>query len=83
VNASRNFNGSATFGPKNGKVPRADPADFLTKHADDKEAPVPKFTRKNTNLKPKVPPASEKPVMGLFSNKNFIKSNAISAILQA
>lgn len=73
---------AATFGPKNGKVSKTKPGKFLKKNTQENMPEPKKFTRKTANPKPKVPSTSEKPVMGLFSNKNFIKANAISAILQ-
>ena len=41
-----------------------------------------KFVRDTScGRKPKIPPPTEKPIMGLKSNKNFIISNAVENIL--
>lgn len=40
-------------------------------------------TRINQQVKEQVPKSSDKPIMGLKSNKNFIVSNAVENILSA
>ena len=62
-----------------------------TRVADPPPAPLQSFARRDSELhrrrreksmtKPAVPKATERPVMGLVSQKNFVKANAIENIL--
>ena len=73
--------GHATFGKPNGaSANRTDT--FVRAHG--KEPVLPEPTKPSTTklkTKPPVPLATEKPVMGLCSDKNFVTANAVEAIL--
>jgi hypothetical protein len=65
---------------------KADPCNFLKSSAPLRRSgelkPIKKFSRKaGDKKKPSVPKATERPVMGLHTEKNFITANAVSAIL--
>lgn len=80
---------AATMGPL--KLDRPDPKNFMKKHT--KTAPLSKsefisnsqtkgdtkFQREGDARKPAVPTRNEKPVMGLTTQKNFLKDNAAEA----
>merc|ERR1711988_1087393 len=73
---------SATMGPL--KVQAPDPHKYLKAYTrEDNKLPEPrKFDYKDAGeRKPSVPSASEKPVMGLVTSKNFITCNAVENIL--
>lgn len=58
------------------------PAQFTRKHAREPRLPTPKkFTYSEPRRRDAVPKKTERPVMGLKSEKNFITSNAIENIL--
>jgi hypothetical protein len=73
--------------PNMGMLPtaaKADPCNFLKKpmKRSGELKPLKKFNRpKDVSKKPSVPRASDKPVMGLHTEKNFITANAVEAIL--
>ncbi|WIA21702.1 hypothetical protein OEZ85_000868 [Tetradesmus obliquus] len=60
------------------------PEAFLRKHAKEPVLPQPTSpSRPKEKLKAPVPARTEKPIMGLTSNKNFITTNAVEVILAA
>jgi hypothetical protein len=70
---------SATFGKKSYK---SNPAGFLRKDATTKKLPeAKKFTRQTAKLKPQVVKASDRPVFKRNEKTNFIKENAMAAIM--
>jgi len=76
-----NKNPSKTMGPA--KVPLNEPKKFMKKH--EKEPKLPDKTCFNYPDKDRrrapVPEHTERPVMGLKSNKNFITTNAVENIM--
>ncbi|KXJ28319.1 enkurin [Exaiptasia diaphana] len=72
---------SKTMGPP--KVPLQPPNEFLKKRS--KEPQLPEKTdfkyADDDKKKPSVPKHNEKPLMGIRSNKNFIKTNAVENIM--
>lgn len=74
----------ATFGHPDGTNAES-PSQFLKSHAKTPALPALEDATRGYTLRPKarpaVPRADERPVMGLTSNKNFITSNAVSAVL--
>lgn len=71
--------GHANFG--RAKEPLAGPSQFMKKYAGHTTLAKPaKFTYHDTQKQP-VPKKSEKPVMGLVTTKNFVKTNALTNIL--
>ncbi|KAK9829958.1 hypothetical protein WJX72_008869 [[Myrmecia] bisecta] len=72
---------AATFGVPNG-CNATSPDRFLQSHAKEPILPEPsKPTMTKMRIKDSVPKRSERPVMGLMSNKNFITCNAVETIL--
>lgn len=73
--------GHANFG--RAKEPLAAPSQFMKKHAGHPTLAKPsKFTyREDTTRKQSVPKSTEKPVMGLVTTQNFVKTNALTNIL--
>ena len=73
---------SATFGRLKGAL-RPDPELFQKKNTGTIKLPdVKKFARME-DRKPAVTSRTERPIMGLKTDKNFIVANAVEAILQA
>ncbi|ESN97142.1 hypothetical protein HELRODRAFT_85777 [Helobdella robusta] len=73
-----------TMGPA--KVPQRPPDQFLKSHENDVHLPKSQQRFKYADAekrKPPVPKVTEKPVMGVQSNKNFIVENAIQNITAA
>ncbi|KAK7118107.1 hypothetical protein R3I94_021823 [Phoxinus phoxinus] len=71
-----------TMGPAKVDVPLA--TNYLQKHSKEPKLPEKKpFKYEDDELhgKPPVPARTEKPLMGLYSNKNFIKTNAVENIM--
>eukprot|EP00163_Fabomonas_tropica_P005351 TRINITY_DN14863_c0_g1_i1.p1 TRINITY_DN14863_c0_g1~~TRINITY_DN14863_c0_g1_i1.p1 ORF type:complete len:248 (+),score=85.85 TRINITY_DN14863_c0_g1_i1:421-1164(+) len=70
-----------TMGPP--KVPVKNTKNFLKKHEKDMVLPDPEpFVRKGVVArKPAVPKRSERPLMGVKTEKNFVTANAVDAIL--
>eukprot|EP01083_Nonionella_stella_P035697 97359_1 len=72
---------SATFGQI--KTPKQHPGMFLKKGTGFDDLPkASKYTYPDETKKPAVISKDEKPVMGLVTTKNFIKTNAVANILQ-
>lgn len=76
---------SGSFGPA--ATSGANPKNFLkrgqkTSSVPSRNANVAPFRYASDGRKPTVPRASEKPVFGLKTAKNFITANAVEAILQ-
>lgn len=76
-----NKKGSKTMGPP--KVASNEPKNFLTKRS--KEFQLPEKTAfkypDNDQRRPPVPKHTEKPLMGLQSNKNHVTTNAVENIM--
>lgn len=73
--------GHATFGRPNG-TNHNKPDTFTRAHGKETVLPEPKKPLvPKEKLKAPVPKVTEKPVMGLCSNKNFITANAVETIL--
>jgi len=83
----------ATFGPPPGSI-KPEPVTYLKKGTFAKPVEPLQTIRKSkpellqpstlkTKLRPPVPATSDKPVMNLVSDKNFITSNAVDVILAA
>jgi len=71
----------ATFGKPNGTAMHT-PTTFTRAHEKEPVLPEPtKPTMSKFKTKPSVPKVTEKPVMGLTSNKNFVTANAVENIL--
>ncbi|EDO42950.1 predicted protein [Nematostella vectensis] len=70
-----------TMGPP--KVVTHQPDEFLKKHSKEPKLPDKKPFRyeDETKRRPAVPKHSEKPLMGIRSNKNFITTNAVENIM--
>lgn len=68
-----------TMGPA--KVPLNDPESFLKKRSKLPQLPDKKEFEYPTERRPPVPRHTEKPLMGVKSNKNFINTNAVENIL--
>ncbi|PRP88341.1 enkurin-like [Planoprotostelium fungivorum] len=69
---------SATLGPA--KVPLRDPSNFLKKK--EKTAPLEATSKRpdrDETKKQAVPKVDEKPVMGIVTQKNFVKTNRVDA----
>jgi len=79
---------ASLFGPKD-RSSRNNPQTFLKsgercmKVTGRNTTEIAPYTRNATVRKPGVPPAAERPVMSVKTNKNFITANAVEAILQA
>lgn len=72
----------ATFGKPNG-ASAVRPENFTRAHSKEPVLPEPtKPTNPKTKNRPPVPLVTEKPVMGLVSDKNFITTNAVENILR-
>lgn len=72
----------ATFGRPNGTTMHT-PTTFIRAHEKEPVLPEPtKPTLGKSKSKPAVPKVTEKPVMGLTSNKNFVTANAVENILK-
>ncbi|GMI08849.1 hypothetical protein TrLO_g10182 [Triparma laevis f. longispina] len=73
--------------PNLGKMKNhADPVNFLRKSTPSKRNPLKPIENKfnypaSKPLKAKVPSKDDRPVVGLFTEKNFVTANAIEAIL--
>lgn len=65
------------------KVPTRAPNDFLKKHENEPKLPEKsKFQYKDAdNKRPAVPKKDEVPILGLKTNKDFIKQNAVENIM--
>lgn len=72
----------ATFGAP-AYLTKPKPSEFLKSHANEPILPDPASSTRTIRdkTKPSVPTRAEKPVMNLVSNKNFITTNAVEAIL--
>jgi len=69
-----------TMGPA--KVPLNDPESFMKKRSKLPNLPEKKdFKYPDEQRRPDVPKHTEKPVMGIKSNKNFITTNAVENIM--
>ena len=81
------FSTNKGLGPNIGKLKNnADPIKFLRKSTPSKRNPLKPIENKFNYpapkpLKAKVPSKDERPVVGLFTEKNFVTANAIEAIL--
>lgn len=66
------------------KVPLRAPQDFLKKHENEPVVEERKTFKyeDSDHRKPPVPKPTDAPIMGITTNKNFIKQNAMDAILQ-
>ena len=72
-----------TFGKPEGGY-KQDPQNFYKKGHQYKTIPPPERIRSLSEIKkPPVPRVTEKPIMGLKSDKNYITANAVDAILMA
>ncbi|XP_043082452.1 enkurin [Puntigrus tetrazona] len=77
-----NKTSSKTMGPAKVDVPS--PQKYLLKHSKEPKLPEKKpFKYEDDELcsKPPIPTRADKPLMGLHSNKNFIKTNAVENIM--
>ncbi|GAX72902.1 hypothetical protein CEUSTIGMA_g357.t1 [Chlamydomonas eustigma] len=73
--------GHANFGLPNG-ANAVSPSKFLKSHEKSPVLPEPSIpSQTKTKLKAPVPLKDDRPTMGLTSNKNYITSNAVEAIL--
>jgi hypothetical protein len=73
----------ATFGPPTNISLTPTMQKALEESARKTKADVESYRQKYSNRsKPAVPSKEDVPVMGIRSNKNFITSNAVEAILQ-
>lgn len=65
------------------KVPTRQPNDFLKSHENEPQLPEKsKFSYKDgNNRRPAVPTKDEVPILGLKTNKDFIKQNAVENIM--
>ncbi|XP_052451965.1 enkurin isoform X1 [Carassius gibelio] len=79
---------SKTMGPAKVDVPS--PQKYLLKHSKEPKLPEStfpafekpfKYEDDELHSKPPVPARTDKPLMGLHSNKNFIKTNAVENIM--
>uniref|UniRef100_A0A8C1DTG7 Enkurin, TRPC channel interacting protein n=2 Tax=Cyprinus carpio TaxID=7962 RepID=A0A8C1DTG7_CYPCA len=73
---------SKTMGPAKVDVPS--PQKYLLKHSKEPKLPEKKhFKYEDDELhsKPPIPARTDKPLMGLHSNKDFIKTNAVENIM--
>jgi hypothetical protein len=81
--AHAHTNASAHFGKPKGTI-KKDPSEFTKKNSGTLiNAAQQTFKIDRSDRKPAVPKVAEKPIMGLKSEKNFIVSNAVNAILSA
>merc|ERR1719498_2202094 len=73
--------GHATFGKPNGASSNK-PDTYIRAHSQEPILPEPvKPQVPKAKLKAPVPAATDKPVMGLCTNKNFVTANAVETIL--
>ncbi|XP_055038076.2 enkurin [Misgurnus anguillicaudatus] len=68
-----------TMGPAQVDVPS--PQKYLLKHSKEPKLPEKKSFKYEDANKPPVPARTDRPLMGIHSNKNFIKTNAIENIM--
>jgi hypothetical protein len=59
------------------------PKQFLRKTEGVRDTTKEKFEHKHEIVKPPIPSRSDRPVMGLSTDKNFVVANAVEAILAA
>ncbi|TRZ04042.1 hypothetical protein DNTS_006378 [Danionella cerebrum] len=77
-----NKSSSKTMGPAKVDVPS--PQKYLQKHSKEPKLPEKKnfkYEACEPHSKPPVPARTEKPLMGLYNDKNFIRTNAVENIM--
>ncbi|KAM6953221.1 enkurin [Aplochiton taeniatus] len=71
-----------TMGPS--KVDLPSPEKYLQKHSKEPKLPERQtfpHVKEETDKKPRIPPKTDNPLMGIHTKKNFVKTNAIENIM--